>query len=138
MRKILGIDFGERRMGVALSDELGIIAQGVGTIDAKEKDFLEELKEIIEKEKVEKIVVGLPKNMNGTIGEKGEKVLKFVEELKEKTNLEVITWDERLSTVEAQRILRETGGKQKKHKKKLDQISAVLILQGFLDSKPNE
>jgi putative Holliday junction resolvase len=139
MKKILGIDFGERRIGLAVSDDLGSMARSLLTIDTKEtKNVWGELRQIIEKEKIEMIVVGLPQNMNGTLGEKGEKVLAFVEELKKKTNLSVVTEDETLSTVEAQRILRETGRKMKKHKKSLDKISAALILQSYLDSRRNE
>ena len=135
MSRILGIDYGERRIGLAISDPLGIIALSLPTLDTKKvKDVFEEIKTIVKEKDVEKIVLGLPRNMDGTIGEKGEKVKEFASKLKEKIGKEIDFWDERLTSVESLKILREEKRKIKREKKIVDQISAVLILQGYLDN----
>ena len=115
---------------------MGITAQGVKTIrrESKKKD-IEELKNIIKERQVNKIVSGLPKNMNGTLGPQGEKVLKLCELIKEETGLEIDFWDERLTTVAAERSLIEGDVSRKKRKKVIDMLAAVIILQGYLDSK---
>ena len=134
MSRILGIDFGERRIGLALSDALGITAQGLPTLDTKKtKDIFAHLENIIKEKNVTKVVVGMPKNMNGTMGPKGMEVKDFIQELNRKTEIDVIPWDERLSSVQSLKIMREMGTKQK-HKEMVDQISATLILQSYLDS----
>lgn len=140
MARILAVDFGERRIGLAVSDPLGITAQGLPTIDAKKsKDLFFHIQEIIKDKKVTKIVVGMPKNMDGSIGFKGEQVQKFIQKLARKTGVEVTSWDERLTSVQSQKSMREMGIKQKQ-KEAVDRISATLILQSYLDSlcKENE
>lgn len=134
MSRILGIDFGERRIGLAVSDPLGITAQGLPTLDTKRtKDILSYLENIIKEKDVTKVIVGMPKNMNGTIGSKGREVEKFIQELIKRTKMEVIPWDERLTSVQSLKAMREMGTKQK-HKDVTDRISATLILQSYLDS----
>lgn len=138
MARILAIDFGERRIGLAVSDPLGITAQGLPTIDAKKsKDLFSHIQEIIKDKKVTKIVVGMPKNMDGSIGSKGEQVQKFIQKLAQKTGAEVTSWDERLTSVQSQKSMREMGIKQKQ-KEAVDRISATLILQSYLDSLNKE
>jgi len=130
----LGIDFGERRIGLAISDALGITAQGLPTLDTKKtKDIFTHLENIIKEKNVTKVVVGMPKNMNGTIGPKGMEVTEFMQELTKKTKIEVIPWDERLTSAQSLKAMREMGTKQK-HKEVTDRISATLILQSYLDS----
>ena len=134
MSRILGIDFGERRIGLAISDALGITAQGLPTLDTKKtKDIFTHLENIIKEKNVTKVVVGMPKNMNGTIGPKGMEVTEFMQELTKKTKIEVIPWDERLTSAQSLKAMREMGTKQK-HKEVTDRISAILILQSYLDS----
>jgi putative Holliday junction resolvase len=134
LSRILAIDFGERRIGLALSDALGITAQGFPTLDTKKtKDIFTHLENIIKEKNVTKVVVGMPKNMNGTIGPKGMEVKEFIQELIKKTNIDVIPWDERLTSVQSLKAMREMGTKQK-HKEIADRISATLILQSYLDS----
>ena len=132
--RIMGLDVGDKTIGVAVSDLMGLTAQGVKTIKrvGKKKD-IEALKEIIKERQVNKIVSGLPKNMNGTIGESGEKALEFAELLKEKTGLEIEMWDERLTTVAAHRAMLEADLSRNKRKKIVDKIAATYILQGYLD-----
>ncbi len=132
--RILGIDYGEKRVGLAISSPVGFMAQGLPTIERMEgKDFLEELADVIKEKEVDEIVVGLPKNMNDTIGEKAEEVLQFVETLRSRFNLSVHTVDERLTTVRAHRAM--TGAKMSKKgkKKRVDMIAAQFILQCYLD-----
>lgn len=134
--RILGLDIGDRTIGVAVSDPLGFTAQGITTIRRRneEKD-IEALKEICNEYSVETIVSGLPKNMNGTIGEQGEKVLAFCEVIKENLNLPIEMWDERLTTVAAHRVMLEADLSRKKRKGLVDKIAATYILQGYLDRK---
>jgi putative Holliday junction resolvase len=135
MTRILAIDMGERRIGLAVSDPLGITAQGLPTIDTrKTKDVLSYIQNIINEKKVSKVVVGMPKNMDSSIGFKGEEVRKFIQKLSQKIKIEVIAWDERLTSVESLRSMREMGTKQKE-KETVDRISATLILQNYLDSQ---
>ena len=136
--RIMGLDIGDKTIGVAVSDLMGITAQGVTTIKrvGKKKD-IEEIKKIIAERQVNKIVSGLPKNMNGTVGPQGEKVQKFCELLKSETNLPVEFWDERLSTVAAERSLIEGDVSRQKRKKVIDMLAAVIILQGYLDLQRN-
>lgn len=135
--RILGLDVGTKTIGVAVSDELGWTAQGVDTVkrdqDDSEKDW-EKLQKLINDLAVTKIVVGLPKNMNGTIGPSGEACKEFAEEVKKRFDLPVILWDERLTTVAAERMLIAADMSRKKRKKVIDKMAAVMILQGYLDS----
>jgi putative Holliday junction resolvase len=134
MSRILAIDWGERRIGIAVSDPLGITAQGLPTIDTKKtKDVYSFIKNLVEDKQVSRIVVGMPKNMDGSIGFKGREVERFILKLTKKIMVEVIRWDERLTTVSSLRSMREMGTKQKE-KKTIDRISATLILQNYLDS----
>jgi len=135
MKRILGIDFGERRIGLALSDPSGIIAQPYMTFDTREDgDILKKIEGLIEEKKIKEIVLGLPKNMDGSIGEKGEVVIAFSKVLSSRLKIPIILWDERLSSVESLKVLRGAGAKLHKHKKALDKLSASLILQGYLNS----
>jgi len=127
------MDIGSRTIGIAISDELGITAQGLKTI--KRRSMEEDLKDIsiiIAQFKIDRIVVGLPKNMDGTIGKQAELVLQWIKTAQEKINTPVETWDERLSTVEASKILLEADLSRKKRKGVIDKVAAVLILQGYL------
>ncbi len=136
--RILGLDFGQKTIGVAISDPFGWTAQGVEIIRRdKEKSVnksIERIGQIIKEYSVEKIILGYPKNMNNTVGERGEKTETFKKKL-EKTfnNIEVILWDERLSTVGAERSLLEADLSRKKRKNVIDKMAAVFILQGYLD-----
>jgi putative holliday junction resolvase len=132
--RIMGLDYGEKTIGVAVSDPMGWTAQGVKTIRrAGIKSDINEIINIVKEYNVEKIVLGLPKNMNGTIGPSGEKAMEFGEILKSELNLEVIFQDERLTTVAAQRVLIEADMSRKKRKQVIDTVAATYILQGYLD-----
>ena len=132
--RILGLDVGSKTIGVAISDPLGWTAQGIDTIRRKNKEQdIELVHKICKDYGVETIVIGLPKNMNGTIGEAGEKALEFSELLKEKTELPIEMWDERLTTVAAHRAMLEADLSRNKRKKIVDKIAATYILQGYLD-----
>lgn len=132
--RIMGLDLGTKTIGVAVSDPLGWTAQGVKTIQrvGLKKD-IEEIKLLINEYNVEKIVLGMPKNMNGTIGEAGERSLEFSKHIKNKTGIEVILEDERLTTAAAQRTLIEADMSRKKRKKVVDTVAATYILQTYLD-----
>ena len=130
------MDIGSKTIGVAVSDELCIFAQGVTTLKRKGLDHdIGELRKLIEEREVTKIVVGLPKNMNNTLGPSAEMVLSFIEDLNKQIALPVITWDERLSTVAAEKALLEADMSRKKRKQVIDKVAAQLILQGYLDSQ---
>ena len=132
--RILGIDYGEKRVGLAISSPIGFIAQGLPTIERIDgTDYLEDLADVINEKEVEEIVVGLPKNMNGSIGEKAEVVLVLVETLKSKFNLPVHTFDERLTTVRANRAMAGAKMSKKGKKKRVYMIAAQFILQAYLD-----
>ncbi len=130
--RIMGLDVGEKRIGVAVSDSLGYTAQGISTI---KRENTEELKKIVSDYDIGEIVVGLPKNMDGSIGEQGKKVLDFIEKLKQEIDLPMITWDERLTTKEAEGVLLKADLSRAKRKKVIDKLAAVLILQSYLDSQ---
>ncbi len=132
MKRILGLDVGEKRIGVAVSDPLGYTAQGISTI--KREDVVD-LKKIVGDYNIEKIVVGLPKNMDGSVGEQGKKILAFIEDLKKEINLPILTWDERLTTKEAEGVLLRADLSRAKRKKVIDKLAAALILQNYLDSQ---
>ncbi|WP_341472778.1 Holliday junction resolvase RuvX [Anaerophilus nitritogenes] len=134
--RTMGLDVGDKTIGVAVSDAMGMIAQGVETIRrvGKKADY-KRLQELIEEKCVTKIVVGLPKNMNGTLGPQGEKVLSFVEGLNNRFKVEIILWDERLTTVAAERTLIEGDVRRENRKKVIDMVAATYILQGYLDAQ---
>jgi putative Holliday junction resolvase len=136
--RIMGLDIGSHTIGIAISDELGITAQGLKTITrkSKEEDF-EEISNIISQFEIVKIVVGLPRNMNGSLGSQAEMVLRWIKNLKEKIHLPVVTWDERLSTVEASKVLLEADLSRKKRKKAIDKLAAVIILQAYMNRGRN-
>ena len=136
--RIMGLDVGEKTIGVAISDALGWTAQGLETIKRTSlKEDIVKLKEIISRWEVSRIVIGLPKNMNGSMGPQGEKVIEFAKQLKEKTSVDVVLWDERLTTVAAERLLIEADVSRAKRKKVIDKLAATYILQGYLDRKRN-
>ena len=136
--RILGLDYGSKTVGVAISDPVGITAQGVETIWRKQEHPLRQtrarIEELVSEYHVEKIVLGYPKNMNNTIGERAQKSLEFKEMLERRTGLPVIMWDESLTTMAADRTLEETGVHKEDRKQYLDQVAAVFILQGYLDA----
>lgn len=137
--RLMGLDIGTHKIGIAISDELGITSQGLKSLDIKSKEAtFKELFEIIENFKIGKVIIGLPKNMNGSLGNQAEKVLKWIEEFKSRINLPVETWDERLSTVEASKILLKADISRRKRKKVIDKLAATLILQGYIDSCRNK
>ncbi|EEL49154.1 Holliday junction resolvase RuvX [Bacillus mycoides] len=136
--RILGLDVGTKTVGVAISDEMGWTAQGLETIKINEERGIfgfDRVSELVKQYNVDKIVVGLPKNMNGTIGPRGEACQQYAESLRELLQLEVILWDERLSTMAAERLLISADVSRKKRKQVIDKMAAVVILQGYLDSK---
>ncbi len=132
---ILGVDFGDSRTGYATSDALGFSAHTLEVYSEKNmKKVAEHTAELVGRLNVEKIVLGLPKNMNGTIGERGKKTKAFAKLLKELIDIEVVMWDERLTTVSAHNLMNETNVRGKKRKDSVDKIAAAFILQGYLDS----
>jgi putative Holliday junction resolvase len=137
--RIMGLDIGSHTIGVAITDELRITAQGLKTIrrKSKEEDF-EEIIRIIDQFNIGKIVVGLPKNMNGTLGKQAEMVLQWIKTIRKKVELPIVTWDERFSTVEASRVLLEADLSRRKRKKAIDKLAAVIILQGYIEKDRNQ
>ena len=140
--RILGLDYGSKTVGVAVSDPLGFTAQGVEIIrrksENKMRQTLARIEELIAQYQVEEIVLGLPKNMNNTLGDRAEKSLELKETLERRTGLPVVMWDERLTTVSANRVLMETGVRRGNRKEHVDEIAAVFILQGYLDYLANK
>ena len=138
----MGLDYGSKTVGVELSDPLGITAQGLETISRKEENKLRRtcarIEELIRGYDVGIIVLGYPKNMNNTEGERVEKVRIFKEMLERRTGLEVVLWDERLSTVSSEKLLMSGGVRREKRKQYVDKIAAALILQGYLDNRNRE
>ncbi len=132
------MDYGSKTVGVAISDSLGITAQGIETICRKDENKLRKtcarIEALIEEYQVERIVLGLPKHMNNDVGDRAELSIEFGKMLARRTGLEVVMWDERLTTVEAERTLIESKVKREDRKKYVDKIAAVFILQGYLDS----
>ncbi|EGQ3947020.1 Holliday junction resolvase RuvX [Staphylococcus pseudintermedius] len=135
--KIIGLDVGSRTVGIAISDLMGWTAQGLDTLQINEEENelgIDALIDIIQKENVGTVVIGLPKNMNNSIGFRGEASLKYKDALAERMpNLEIIMWDERLSTMAAERSLLEADVSRAKRKKVIDKMAALFILQGYLD-----
>ena len=136
--RVLGIDYGDVRMGIAVSDLMGWTAQGVETIHRKslEQD-LARIGELIREYAVDRIVLGFPKNMNNTVGPRGEMSQQFAETLKEQFGLPVTLWDERLSTMAAERMLVSADVSRKKRKQVIDKMAAAIILQNYLDAQKN-
>ena len=134
--RALGLDVGEKRIGVAISDPLGLVASPLRVIERKApEEDIRELNGLIKAEGVEVVVVGLPRNMDGSFGQPAEAVLRFCELLREKANVPVETWDERLSTVAANRALLEADLSRAKRRRIVDSTAASLILQGYLDNR---
>jgi putative Holliday junction resolvase len=138
--RIMGLDLGDKTIGIAVSDPMGWTAQSVEVILRGEslKKEIARLGELIKQYEIEMILLGLPKNMNGTLGERSHKSIEYSEFLKKKFGLPVEMWDERLSTVSAERILLEADMSRAKRKKNIDKLAAALILQGYLDFKANK
>ncbi|NBV23633.1 MAG: Holliday junction resolvase RuvX [Proteobacteria bacterium] len=133
--RILALDHGTVRVGVAVSDELGMIARPLEFIPAEPwEPFLVRLNQLLAELQPEQIIVGLPRNMDGSLGPAAEKVRVFVAKLRETITIPIRTWDERLTTVQAQRMLHQAGHKAKDQKGKMDQTAAAIILQSYLDS----
>jgi putative Holliday junction resolvase len=136
MKRILGIDLGEARIGLAISDELGMLAHPLETMHVKEiADPVAYVAAIVARDEISTIILGLPRNMNGTYGPAAEKARTFATKLRERTGCDVKMWDERLTSVAAQRSLHEAGRNVKKSRAVIDQVAAQLILQGYLDSQ---
>jgi len=132
----MGLDIGSHTIGVAISDELKVTAQGLKTIRRKSmKEDLSEISNLISEFKIDKIVIGLPKNMDGTLGKQAKMVLQWIKKLRERINLPVVTWDERLTTMEASKVLLQADLSRKKRKRVIDKLSAILILQGYLNQE---
>ena len=136
--RIMGLDYGSKTVGVAVSDALKITAQALETIERKEENKLRRtlarIEELVGEYEVESIVLGLPKNMNNTLGERAQRTLEFKEMLEQRIGIPVLMWDERLTTVEAERTLMDSKVRREERKKYVDKIAAVFILQGYLDS----
>ena len=136
MLRLLGLDIGDKRIGVSVSDELGITAQGLENIYRESDDqAIKEICNLVNQLHVEEVIVGMPKNMNGTLGPQAEKVMKFSQALASSIRIPIKHWDERLTTVIAQKSLTALNVKGRKKKKKVDRIASQLILQGYMDSK---
>lgn len=134
--RILALDHGTVRVGVAVSDELGMIARPLEFISAEPwEEFIKRLNQLLAELKPEQIIVGLPRNMDGSLGPAAEKVREFVAKLRETITVPIRTWDERLTSVQAQRMLREAGHKAKDQKGRVDATAAAILLQSYLDSQ---
>lgn len=140
--RIMGLDFGSKTVGVAVSDELLLTAQGLEIIRRKEENkqrqTLARIEELIVEYGVTEIVLGYPKNMNDTLGDRVQKTEEFKEKLERRTGLPVVLWDERLTTVAADKLMMEAGIRRENRKDYVDQIAASFILQGYLDYKGNQ
>ena len=135
--KKLGLDLGNKTLGIAISDELGFLARGLETYRFEEKDFknaLEFTLELMKKNSIDVVVLGLPKNMDGTLGEQANIANDFKDELNKNSNIKIIMWDERLTSKMASNMMISQNLKRKKRKKDIDKMAAVIILQGYLDS----
>ncbi|MEH7482621.1 Holliday junction resolvase RuvX [Neobacillus drentensis] len=136
--RVLGLDVGTKTVGVALSDEFGWTAQGLTTLKINEEKNVfgfEEIGQLIKEYQVDTVVIGLPKNMNGTIGPRAEASMQYAREIESKFAVPTVLWDERLTTMAAERVLLEADVSRKKRKKVIDKMAAMIILQGYLDSK---
>ena len=138
MTRIMGLDYGSKTVGVAISDELGITAQGVETItrsgEGKLRRTLARIAELSQEYRINRIILGYPKNMDNSAGARVKKTEEFADMVRRRTGLPVVFWDERLTTVSAERVLMESGVRREKRKAVIDKIAAVLILQNYLDS----
>ena len=132
MNPILGVDFGRARIGLAISDELRLLAHPLATIPFGE-DAIGRIAELVQERKIDCVVVGVPKLMSGKMGAAADEVLRFVKKLRATLSCQVVTWDERLTTVAAQRALQESGKKTRQSRAYIDQVAAQIILQGYLD-----
>ena len=135
MKRALGIDLGEARIGVAISDDLGMMAHPLETIAVKEREPVARVAEIVARDKIEMIILGLPRNMDGTYGTASEKARAFAEKLRAAVPCEIKLWDERLTSVAAQKSLHAAGRNVKQSRAVIDQVAAQMILQGWLDSQ---
>lgn len=133
-KRILGIDPGEARVGVAISDELGMLAHPLETIETAKTDPLERIAALVSEKSITAVVVGVARNMDGTSGPAAEKAKTLIEELRKRLECRVVPWDERLTTVSAQRALREAGRKAKDQRSVIDQAAAQILLQSWLDA----
>jgi putative holliday junction resolvase len=136
--RIMGLDVGSKTVGIAISDELGWTAQGLKTLkidEEKNKFGFDEIGQLIKEYGISQVVIGMPKNMNGTIGPRGEASKRYAEEIENQFSVSTILWDERLTTMAAERVLLEADVSRKKRKKVIDKMAASMILQGYLDSK---
>ena len=132
--RVMGLDVGEKRIGVALSDPLGLMASPLTVVERRDDEAaIAQLVGLLEQNEVEQVVVGLPRSLDGSLGPQAKRVQQFIDALSRHTRLPLATWDERLSTVAAERMLRETGASQSKRKKVRDTAAAALILQAYLD-----
>ena len=132
--RILGLDYGEKRIGVALSDPMGILASALTVIEMKSEDAaIKQIVALVKEHEAGSIVVGLPISLDGNLGPQAQRVQAFVESLADCVDTPVITWDERFSSVDAEQTLKEAGVKREKRKKHRDSVAAALILQGYLD-----
>ncbi len=132
MNPILGVDFGRARIGLAISDELRLLAHPLATIPFGE-DAIGRIAGLVQERKIDRVVVGVPKLMSGKMGAAADEVLRFVKKLRATLPCQVVTWDERLTTVAAQRALQESGKKTRQSRAYIDQVAAQIILQGYLD-----
>ncbi|MBP1947626.1 Holliday junction resolvase RuvX [Virgibacillus litoralis] len=136
--KIIGLDVGSKTIGIAVSDAFGWTAQGLTTIKWDEQELHsadEQLEKIIKEHEIEKAVIGLPKNMNNTIGERGKASQRYAKHVEDTHSIPAILWDERLTTIAAERVLLQADVSRKKRKKVIDKMAAVMILQGYLDQQ---
>lgn len=134
MKRLLGIDLGQARVGLAISDELGLLAHPLETFPAENsRKLMERIASIVRERKIEQVVVGLPRNMDGSAGPAAQEAMAFVEKLRTQLTCPVVTWDERLTTVAANRALHEAGRKTRSTRTQVDQVAAQMILQGYLD-----
>jgi putative holliday junction resolvase len=136
--RIMGLDVGSKTVGIAISDELGWTAQGLKTLkidEEKNKFGFDEIGQLIKEYGISHVVIGLPKNMNGSIGPRGEASKRYADEIENQFSVSTILWDERLTTMAAERVLLEADVSRKKRKKVIDKMAAMMILQGYLDSK---
>ena len=134
---VLGIDYGDRRIGLAISDSTGLIASGLATLERRgpSVDVTDEIRRVCDEHGVERIVVGLPINMDGSHGPRAQTTLEFVERLREAVDVEVETWDERLTSVQADRLMLAADLSRKKRKKRIDRLAAQIMLQSYLDAR---
>ncbi len=134
--RILALDVGEKNIGLAISDKLGLIAQGLPTLRHQTKDEdISAIANILKVHHITEVLVGIPVNLDGSLGKKAQEVAVFLEDLKKKITLPIKVWDERFTSVQAEKVLLEAGLSRKKRKRKIDQLAARLILQNYLDAK---